>query len=79
MAGVRQIGLTVADERGAASDPFVLSVDLNGSGATVGTTGDDRLVGQPLIEDEIVGLGGNDILFGDSSMTCWTVVPAMTS
>ena len=56
----------MVDERGAASDPFVLSVDLNGTGATVGTTGDDRLVGQPLIEDEIVGLDGNDILFGDS-------------
>ena len=36
------------------------------TGATVGTTGDDRLVGQPLIEDEIVGLDGNDILFGES-------------
>jgi Ca2+-binding RTX toxin-like protein len=66
VAGVRQIGVTVVDERGAASDPSVLRVDLNGAGATAGTTDDDRLVGQPLIEDEIVALGGNDILFGDS-------------
>ena len=66
VAGVRQIGLTVADERGVASDPFVLRADLNGTGATVGTAGDDRLLGQPLIEDEFVGLEGNDLLFGDS-------------
>jgi Ca2+-binding RTX toxin-like protein len=66
VAGARQLGVTVVDERGAASDPFMLSVDLNGTGATVGTTDDDRLVGQPLIADEIVGLDGNDILFGDS-------------
>jgi Bacterial Ig domain/Domain of unknown function (DUF4114)/RTX calcium-binding nonapeptide repeat (4 copies) len=66
VAGVRQIGLTVVDQRGAASDPFTLSVDLDGTGATVGTTDHDRLVGQPLIDDEIVALGGNDILFGDS-------------
>jgi Ca2+-binding RTX toxin-like protein len=66
VAGVRQISLTVADERGVASDPFVLSTDLNGTGAAVGTPGDDRLLGQPLLKDDITGLGGNDILFGDS-------------
>lgn len=66
VAGARQINLTVADERGVASDPFVLSTDLNGTGTTVGTPGDDRLLGRPLIQDEIAGLEGNDILFGDS-------------
>jgi hypothetical protein len=64
--GVRQIGLTVVDERGAASKPFVLSADLSGTGAEPGTAGDDRLIGQPLVDDEIAGLGGNDVLFGDS-------------
>jgi hypothetical protein len=64
--GVRQIGVTVLDERGVASDPFVLSVDLSGAATVLGTAGDDRLVGQPLVGDEIFGLDGNDILFGDS-------------
>ena len=54
MAGVRQIGLTVVDARGAASDPFVVSVDLSGTGAEFGTPGDDLLVGQPLVDDAIV-------------------------
>jgi Ca2+-binding RTX toxin-like protein len=64
--GVRQIAITVFDERGAANDPFVLSVDLSGSAAAAGTGGDDLLVGQPLIDDDIAGLDGHDILFGDS-------------
>jgi Ca2+-binding RTX toxin-like protein len=64
--GVRQIGITVIDEEGAANNPFVLSVDLSGSGAAAGTPGDDLLVGQPLVDDGIAGLDGNDILFGDS-------------
>jgi Ca2+-binding RTX toxin-like protein len=66
ISGVRQIGITVFDEEGAASDPFVLSVDLSGSAAASGTPGDDLLVGQPLVDDEIAGLDGNDILFGAS-------------
>ena len=66
VAGVRQIGLTVIDERGAASDPFLISADLSGQSAAEGTTGNDLLVGQPLVVDDIAGLGGNDVLFGDS-------------
>ena len=66
ISGVRQIGLTVFEEEGGASDPFVLSVDLSGSGAVSGTPGDDLLVGQPLVDDAIAGLDGNDILFGNS-------------
>jgi Ca2+-binding RTX toxin-like protein len=63
--GVRQIELMVVDARGAAS-AFVLSADLRGTATELGTAGDDRLVGQPLVDDEISGLDGNDILFGDS-------------
>jgi Ca2+-binding RTX toxin-like protein len=66
ISGVRQIGITVFDGQGAANDPFLLSVDLSGSGAVAGTPGDDLLVGQPLVDDQIAGLDGNDILFGDS-------------
>jgi Ca2+-binding RTX toxin-like protein len=64
--GERQIGLTVLDGRGVASDTFVLSADFGATATEEGTPGDDRLVGQPLVDDEISGLGGNDILFGDS-------------
>ena len=56
----------MADEQGVASDPFVLSVDLSGSGAVAGTAGDDLLVGRLLVDDAIAGLDGNDILFGNS-------------
>jgi Ca2+-binding RTX toxin-like protein len=64
--GERQIGLTVVDERGVPSDAFVLSADFGATATEVGTPSDDRLIGQPLVDDEISGLGGNDILFGDS-------------
>ena len=71
--------VSLSDERGAASDPFVLSVDLNGTGATVGTTGDDRLVGQPLMRTRSSALRATTSCSAIPAMTCWTVVRAMTS
>ena len=43
MAGLRQIELSVVDARGAASDTFVVNVNLNATGAEIGTPGDDVL------------------------------------
>ncbi len=64
--GLRQIDVTLVDEHGATSSPFVVSADLSGTGTEVGTAGNDTLIGQPLVDDTISGLDGNDILFGDS-------------
>jgi hypothetical protein len=64
--GARQFGITVTDAHGAESNPFVVTADLSGAGAQLGTSGDDTLNGQPLVDDAISGGAGNDILFGDS-------------
>jgi hypothetical protein len=64
--GLRQIDVTLVDQHGSASSPFVVSADLSGTATEVGTAGNDTLIGQPLVDDTISGLDGNDILFGDS-------------
>ena len=56
----------MVDARGAASNTFVLNVDLNGTGATIGTPGDDGSAASPGRRTRSSGLDGNDILFGDS-------------
>jgi Ca2+-binding RTX toxin-like protein len=66
VAGLRQIELSVVDGRGAASNTFVVDADLGATGAEVGTAGDDRLTGQPVVDDAMSGLAGNDVLSGDS-------------
>ena len=43
VAGVRQIELSVVDGRGAASNTFVVNVNLSATGAEVGTPDDDVL------------------------------------
>jgi Bacterial Ig domain/Domain of unknown function (DUF4114)/RTX calcium-binding nonapeptide repeat (4 copies) len=66
LEGVRQIGLSVVDAQGAASNAFVVNANLSATNAEPGTPGDDVLNGMPLVDDAISGFGGDDVLSGDS-------------
>ena len=62
--GVREITFSVADERGAESEPATVRVDLTTAGAEFGDADDNILLGEPGVNDAIAGRRGDDQLFG---------------